>query len=49
MQRDKEVNLYLISYGWVVLRFWSAEIRENIEAVIISTEKQISLQLKKKK
>jgi DNA mismatch endonuclease (patch repair protein) len=39
--RDKEVNEYLISTGWMVLRFWSLEIRKNIETVIASIEKQI--------
>jgi DNA mismatch endonuclease (patch repair protein) len=41
IQRDKEVNEYLISCGWIVLRFWSLEIRKNIETVIASIEKQI--------
>lgn len=41
IQRDKEVNEYLISTGWLVLRFWSLEIRKNIETVIASIEKQI--------
>lgn len=43
IQRDKEVNEYLISTGWLVLRFWSFEIRKNIETVIASVEKQIYL------
>lgn len=43
IMRDNEVNEYLTSFGWEVLRFWSTEIRKNIEAVITLIEKQISL------
>lgn len=46
IQRDKEVNEYLISSGWTVIRFWSAEIKKNIETVIKSIEKEISSQSK---
>ena len=44
IERDNGVNEYLKSFGWEVLRFWSTEIRKNIEAVIALIEKQISLQ-----
>lgn len=44
IQRDKEVTEYLISSGWIVLRFWSFEISKNIETVIASIEKQIYFQ-----
>lgn len=44
IERDNGVNKYLKSFGWEVLRFWSTEIRKNIEAVIALIEKQISLQ-----
>ena len=31
MQRDIEVNEQLQSTGWVVLRFWGKEIKENLQ------------------
>lgn len=30
MERDREVNSYLLENGWIVLRFWSKKIRKNI-------------------
>ena len=30
IERDKEVNDYLKSQGWIVLRFWGEDIRKNI-------------------
>ena len=32
MMRDKEVNEYLCSEGWVVLRFWGAEIKKDVRS-----------------
>ena len=43
IQRDKEVNEYLISSGWVVLRFWSKEVKNNLLNCIEEIEKIISL------
>lgn len=34
IERDKEVNKYLTSNGWTVLRFWSKEIEDNLELCI---------------
>jgi DNA mismatch endonuclease (patch repair protein) len=39
MERDIEVNQKLQTDGWVVLRFWSREIRNKISAVISEIEK----------
>ena len=33
MQRDIEVNEYLTSNGWTVLRFWSKEVQKNLDEV----------------
>lgn len=30
MQRDKEVNEYLLSNGWLVIRFWGREISKDV-------------------
>lgn len=32
MERDKEVNQYLESNGWIVIRLWGKEILKNLEA-----------------
>ena len=42
MERDKEVNQYLLSNNWTVLRFWSKEIKNNLEVCI----KMIVVELK---
>lgn len=34
IQRDKEVNEYLTSQGWTVLRFWSKEVKKNLDEVV---------------
>jgi len=34
MERDKEVNAFLEDAGWVVLRFWSGEVRKELERVV---------------
>lgn len=34
IQRDKKVNNELFKNGWVVLRFWSNEIRKNLGSCI---------------
>ncbi len=36
MERDGENNLLLQKNGWVVLRFWESEIRNNLSGVIDS-------------
>ena len=34
IERDKEVNAYLIENGWTVLRFWSKEVKTNLEGCV---------------
>ncbi|TDE55361.1 very short patch repair endonuclease [Flavobacterium sp. GT3P67] len=40
-QRDIEVNAYLESQNWKVLRFWSAEIEKNLEDCVIKIQSEI--------
>jgi DNA mismatch endonuclease (patch repair protein) len=46
MQRDIEVNNYLMEQGWTVIRFWSTEIKNNLEDCIAKIQKEITLKLK---
>lgn len=41
IQRDIEVNNYLESQNWKVLRFWSAEIEKNLEDCITKIQSEI--------
>lgn len=41
MQRDIEVNAYLESQNWKVLRFWSTDIKKNLELCLIEIEAAI--------
>jgi DNA mismatch endonuclease (patch repair protein) len=34
IERDKEVNAYLIENGWTVIRFWSKEVKTNLEGCV---------------
>lgn len=34
IERDNEVNLYLQNSGWIVIRFWSKEVRKNTDQCI---------------
>lgn len=43
MQRDIEVNTYLESQNWKVLRFWSNEIKNNLDECVRLIEKEINL------
>ena len=45
MQRDIEVNKYLMEQGWTVIRFWSAEIKNNLEDCIAKIQTEIALKL----
>lgn len=38
IRRDSEVNLHLTENGWTVLRFWSKEIRKNLEDCVSKIE-----------
>ena len=39
IQRDAEVNAYLKNEGWIVLRFWGKEIKENVSVCTDIIEK----------
>ena len=34
MERDREVNEHLQSEGWIVLRFWGKEIKNNLDRCV---------------
>ncbi len=38
IERDEEVNTFLISENWTILRFWSKEIEKNLEVCIAKIE-----------
>ena len=44
IQRDKEVNEQLTSQGWTVLRFWSNDVRKNLDTVIATIEMHLIAQ-----
>jgi len=39
IQRDADVNLKLVSDGWIVLRFWESEIRSSVSECADGIEK----------
>lgn len=41
MERDLQVNDFLKSHGWTVLRFWSEDIKKNLHTITHSIETQI--------
>jgi DNA mismatch endonuclease (patch repair protein) len=41
MQRDIEVNAFLESQNWKVLRFWSEDIKENLEDCVAKIQDAI--------
>ncbi|WNY22738.1 Very short patch repair protein [Methanimicrococcus hongohii] len=41
MERDIEVNEYLESEGWIVLRFWGKDIKKNTDECILRIESKI--------
>ncbi|WP_415581290.1 very short patch repair endonuclease [Flavobacterium longum] len=45
--RDKEVNEYLENQGWTVLRFWSEEIKKNLDEVVATIERIIIMKKSK--
>lgn len=45
IQRDIEVNNYLMEQGWTVIRFWSSEIKNNLEDCIANIQTEIALKL----
>ncbi len=42
MQRDMEVNAYLESQNWKILRFWSNDIKKNLDLCLVEIQKAIS-------
>ncbi|WP_406845019.1 very short patch repair endonuclease [Flavobacterium soyae] len=42
MQRDIEVNTYLESQNWKILRFWSNDIKKNLDACILEIQNAIN-------
>lgn len=42
MQRDIEVNAYLESQNWKILRFWSNDIKKNLDACILEIQNAIN-------
>jgi len=42
MQRDIEVNTYLESQNWKILRFWSNDIKKNLDSCILEIQKAIA-------
>lgn len=49
IERDKEVNLRLLIDGWVILRFWGADIKNNLRTCITKFEKKINEAKRKNK
>jgi DNA mismatch endonuclease (patch repair protein) len=43
MQRDIEVNNYLMQQGWTIMRFWSTEIKNNLDDCIAKIQEEIVL------
>jgi len=41
IQRDIEVNNYLTTQGWKVIRFWSKEVKKNLDLCIIEIQDAI--------
>lgn len=46
-QRDIEVNQYLESHDWKVLRFWSAHIENDLEACVAKIQQEIETRKKR--
>ncbi len=40
--RDKEVNEYLMSHGWIVLRFWGKQITEDVSGCADIIEEEVN-------
>ncbi|HSN47506.1 MAG TPA: very short patch repair endonuclease [Flavobacterium sp.] len=45
IQRDIEVNKYLTDKGWRVIRFWSSEIKNNLDDCIAKIQTEIALDM----
>jgi len=42
MQRDIEVNAYLESQNWKILRFWSNDIKKNLDSCLVEIRNAIA-------
>jgi DNA mismatch endonuclease (patch repair protein) len=42
IQRDIEVNAYLESQNWKILRFWSNDIKKNLDSCILEIQNAIN-------
>lgn len=47
IERDKEVNKRLENEGWTVLRFWSNDIKKNLDEIVSTIERIIALKKSK--
>lgn len=41
-ERDVQVNNYLASKGWIVLRFWSKDVQKKLFTTVRTVEKEIA-------
>ncbi|WKK86612.1 very short patch repair endonuclease [Marivirga arenosa] len=41
IERDKKVNCHLRQNGWKVLRFWTGDIKKNIDLCLLIIEQQL--------
>lgn len=46
IERDRIVNLHLKEKGWKVLRFWTRDIKKNLDLCLLTIQKQIEEQQK---
>ena len=42
IERDRKVNRHLKESGWIVLRFWTGDIKKNFDLCLLTIEKQIN-------
>lgn len=48
IERDKEVNTHLTENGWTVIRFWSNEVKKNLEGCVAVVQEAIQQNTKQK-
>lgn len=41
IERDKDVNEYLLKNGWQVIRFWGEDIKKNLDICVLKIEQAI--------
>ena len=42
IERDRDVNDYLLKEGWKILRFWGNEIKKNLPSCVLKVEQAIN-------